>query len=1524
MAENQPELKQHGGAAPDPVQPIDFDIGSPVVDSLRVRYPGLEHLDDQTFMRGVRKKFFPKMEEQTFLRGMSKKFGEKPEDGFFKRFGNKILNASKLTPGALSAVRGAKFLSESDPLRRIGKRVAGGSEVPSFTLPEGSQAGNALAMGLGVFKGVTEFGKGVADMLTGVDTPESELAKDMLRELETDLNYTRDYLHGPIAALHSASQGDFRTANSIMNDVHFKYGPRALATLISLPADIAAFGATRRIGGSMMKAAAASGASGGGTYGFISSVAEGKSAEEIAINTSIGTGGGAAAGMLFALGIQGINPHASFGDVDPSPWVTRQMDDVTSERVGVAAAGEYGPGGRDPNVIIPEIQSPNQFLPDARRATGAADIDLPPVTAEQRAATQLQGAEPVVPGGAAPEPTPRTADVSERTIEQIVREQSGVEPAQGLTGAAPVVPERVPGSAGTPEPHVVGEVPAVEPTPLGLETQAEAIQRSAARSATPGAGAPTQVPPGGATSPQPGQVALEGASPTRMTPAEQIAPESGIAAREGGVAPEPAERFGIAGELPARAGEGAPPTPQAEAVPGLQRRPVAGQEDARTLISRGTRALQGPDTGYTYNSDFSEYTGGGKIVGVLSENIPVSGPGDPNIATAVRRMADRAAPLLERFGENAKIGIFQVDEATASVDLNIVVDDVNRALRIGKETGQKAVFDADAKTLVQTGLTGKQDFNVSVPEAVKILEREIGGSQGTVAGISAATPEEAAAAAAVSAAPEPGPGRVHQVDLFADQMIETAAARIKARNQGRLSAFVDPADVADAALIGAGYILRGTAKFADWSALMVEKFGAGVKPHLQRLFKEAQSVHAARRSVGSDPVRLVADDLMREIGLGPVALSGQVEPLSEPFMRRVASTYERLPKFRDTPQTRTAYTKLADEVDIQFKAIEDAGYAVEFVDRDPYPTTSAMLKDLAENKRLKVFKTDTAPHPLLTAEQSAKFRAVHDFFGHAKEGLQFGPEGEFNAWRTHAAMFSDKAVPAMSTETLGQNAWVNFNKTVKAGSALRDRTFATPKAALLPEALWRPVITARKRESAKLAAGVTMKGKQTLGVSDAGRKLTRGIRPAKTPRAQAGRAEADVRAAVQEHLVERPGSREWYKKSIEASDDLVRMEFPQTEDPGQMGLFKLLLAVSSSGNKPEVNMGFAMTMFERFTTSGKIPLLGRTGQEQGRFGRHAVPGINNLMKEFDGDLNGMTKHLMEPGEDGEKRAIKIFGPKIGRFFLNLMGDLDEPTVDVWMRRWWGRINNDLFDRSGNLLDAPKNDREAALIRDTIVRLADDNQMRAAEMQAVLWEREKALWTKAGARDPGDMDFAQAAELVIRNRNKRAGEVGTRLSESGSIFDQAVAEPVVASKETDDMFAALLGPNKKAQKVADVGEQPFWIAPDGGLDVENFGRHPISANLALKRLGREAPKQIGRQHGGIQTLEAAGFIRGQGQFGTVNFEMVRKPTTEQRSIMGQLIKERGFGGAQIFDDAGEPGAFSQAWGEFLRFVDEIKE
>jgi hypothetical protein len=80
------------------------------------------------------------------------------------------------------------------------------------------------------------------------------------------------------------------------------------------------------------------------------------------------------------------------------------------------------------------------------------------------------------------------------------------------------------------------------------------------------------------------------------------------------------------------------------------------------------------------------------------------------------------------------------------------------------------------------------------------------------------------------------------------------------------------------------------------------------------------------------------------------------------------------------------------------------------------------------------------------------FRAVHDYFGHALYGNEFGPLGEEQAWRVHARMFSRAAVPALTTETRGQNCWVNFGPFAHLEADLRP--YAQQKNFLLPEPYW--------------------------------------------------------------------------------------------------------------------------------------------------------------------------------------------------------------------------------------------------------------------------------------------------------------------------------------------------------------------------------------------------------------------------------------------------------------------------------------
>lgn len=109
-----------------------------------------------------------------------------------------------------------------------------------------------------------------------------------------------------------------------------------------------------------------------------------------------------------------------------------------------------------------------------------------------------------------------------------------------------------------------------------------------------------------------------------------------------------------------------------------------------------------------------------------------------------------------------------------------------------------------------------------------------------------------------------------------------------------------------------------------------------------------------------------------------------------------------------------------------------------------------LFRPTSDNPMLRKTGEKIGDHELLANDM---FRVVHDYFGHLKQGHGFRAAGEDNAWRGHSAMYSDLARPAMTTETRGQNSWVNYgphgDKNRTASGA--DTVYADQKVGLMPE-----------------------------------------------------------------------------------------------------------------------------------------------------------------------------------------------------------------------------------------------------------------------------------------------------------------------------------------------------------------------------------------------------------------------------------------------------------------------------------------
>jgi murein DD-endopeptidase MepM/ murein hydrolase activator NlpD len=195
---------------------------------------------------------------------------------------------------------------------------------------------------------------------------------------------------------------------------------------------------------------------------------------------------------------------------------------------------------------------------------------------------------------------------------------------------------------------------------------------------------------------------------------------------------------------------------------------------------------------------------------------------------------------------------------------------------------------------------------------------------------------------------------------------------------------------------------------------------------------------------------------------------------------KIALAYEKMKHDPQNPEVRAAYSAMIEETVAQYRVIEQTGLQIEFIDLatggDPYAVSPRLAQlDVAQNNHLWVFKTDDgfgdtpiseadiADNPMLALTDitigghqlraNDVFRIVHDYFGHIKDGHGFRARGEENAWQSHASMYSPLARRAMTTETRGQNSWVNYgpNGAKNRSASSAETSYAPQKVGLLPK-----------------------------------------------------------------------------------------------------------------------------------------------------------------------------------------------------------------------------------------------------------------------------------------------------------------------------------------------------------------------------------------------------------------------------------------------------------------------------------------
>jgi hypothetical protein len=255
----------------------------------------------------------------------------------------------------------------------------------------------------------------------------------------------------------------------------------------------------------------------------------------------------------------------------------------------------------------------------------------------------------------------------------------------------------------------------------------------------------------------------------------------------------------------------------------------------------------------------------------------------------------------------------------------------------------------------------------------------------------------------------------------------------------------------------------------------------GLREMLSKFEKKPEIVRLpGGREMEAKPIpeiEAAAESYMKGIGRPGEEKVSDFVGLNPEFAAAVARAFQEMRHNPKDPAVRRAYDALIDETMAQYRALKDTGIDFRFLregQADPYAKSPALgYEDIAKKGRLFVFPTEQgfgstggliADNPLLkrvgpvgdlpNAMANDAFRVVHDAYGHFGPGNPFfRAPGEERAYQLHSRMYSPEALPAMTSETRGQNSWVNYgpNAAENRAASGAETVYADQKIGRLPD-----------------------------------------------------------------------------------------------------------------------------------------------------------------------------------------------------------------------------------------------------------------------------------------------------------------------------------------------------------------------------------------------------------------------------------------------------------------------------------------
>lgn len=166
---------------------------------------------------------------------------------------------------------------------------------------------------------------------------------------------------------------------------------------------------------------------------------------------------------------------------------------------------------------------------------------------------------------------------------------------------------------------------------------------------------------------------------------------------------------------------------------------------------------------------------------------------------------------------------------------------------------------------------------------------------------------------------------------------------------------------------------------------------------------------------------------------------------------------------------------------------------------------------------------------------------------------------------------------------------------------------------------------------------------------------------------------------------------------------------------------------------------------------------GEKGAVDWLLNEHPVKELRDYMTEGQSPVAGKATDMV-PG-------AMILGAKRGPFMQNLHGIESKFTADMWVARTWNRwmgtldLDPEIGDKGkvSAESDAPRNDSERKLMRESFEKTANKLGLSTSSLQAVLWYYEQALYRAHGV-PVESWSFADAAKRVRDEYNPAQAEM----------------------------------------------------------------------------------------------------------------------------------------------------------------------